>query len=236
MNASDPSSSSSAFLADWQREFLSFALERGVLRFGDFTLKSGRRSPYFFNTGLFNTGQALQRLGRAYATALNRADPPCDMLFGPAYKGIPLVSAVSIASADLFGRDLPWAFDRKEVKDHGEGGQLVGAPLSGRVVVVDDVVSSGMSIRAAAGWIRQAGAELTACLIALDRQERGEGSRSATQELAEALGAPVISVINLDAIESWLADPTRPAESSRLIPEGSLEAIRSYREQYGAGG
>lgn len=220
-------------LEPWQEEFLEFAVERGVLRFGEFTLKSGRRSPYFFNTGRFSSGAALGRLGEYYARALEASKLEWDMLFGPAYKGIPLACAVAVAASSRLGREVPFAFDRKEAKEHGEGGELIGAPVSGRVVIVDDVISSGGSVREAAATIRGAGGEVAGCLIALDRQEQGEGTRSAAQELSEALGAPVVSVIDLDAVERWLAGSESPVRRER-VPPNALEAIRAYRRSYGA--
>ncbi|MGD8429808.1 MAG: orotate phosphoribosyltransferase, partial [Ectothiorhodospiraceae bacterium] len=175
----------------YQRQFIQFALDRGVLRFGDFTLKSGRRSPYFFNAGLFNSGGALARLGEYYARAVMDAGVEFDMLFGPAYKGIPLAAATAIALSEHFQRDVPYAFNRKEAKDHGEGGNVVGAPLAGRVLVVDDVISAGTSVGESQEIIRASGAEMAGVLIALDRQERGAGERSAVQEVEARLHVPV---------------------------------------------
>ncbi len=212
-------------LPDYKHAFLDFALEQGVLRFGEFTLKSGRVSPYFFNTGLFNTGGSLGRLGQFYARALLAEGPPFDMLYGPAYKGIPLASAVGIALA-AEGRDLPWAFNRKEAKDHGEGGLLVGAPLQGRVLVVDDVISAGTSVRESVAIIEAAGATLAGVAIALDRQERGSGSNSAVQQVTAELGVPVVAIANLDDLVRWLE-----IKGDR---EAELSAIRRYRDRYGA--
>ncbi|MEX0606888.1 MAG: orotate phosphoribosyltransferase [Halofilum sp. (in: g-proteobacteria)] len=213
-------------MRDYQREFLHLAVERGALRFGRFTLKSGRSSPYFFNIGALNSGSALAGLGRAYAQAIVDAGVSADMLFGPAYKGIPLVSATSIALAQEAGRDLPWAFDRKEAKDHGEGGNVVGAPLAGRVLVVDDVLTAGTAIRQAAELIRDAGAELAAVVTALDRQERGHGDRSAALEAGEQIGAPVHSIVTLDDILDYLDE--------RGDQPGDRAEVAAYRRQYGA--
>ncbi|MBK1734418.1 orotate phosphoribosyltransferase [Halorhodospira abdelmalekii] len=212
---------------DYQEDFIHFARERGVLSFGQFTLKSGRISPYFFNSGLFNSGVALSRLGRCYAEALARAHIDFDLVFGPAYKGIPLATALSMATAEISNRDLAYAFDRKEAKDHGEGGEIVGAPLAGRrTVIIDDVISSGGSIRAAANRICAAGGHVAAIAIALDRMERGSGDVSAVAEVEEATGAPVIAIISLDHIAAYLAE--RPEDKE------TLAAIRTYRRQYGA--
>ncbi len=209
----------------YQRGFFEFAIACGVLKFGQFTLKSGRNSPYFFNAGLFNTGERLRRLGGFYAAALARSGVGFDMLFGPAYKGIPLVAATAVALAAEHGCDAPFAFDRKEAKDHGEGGVIVGAPLAGRVVVVDDVISSGLSVRHSADLINAAGARLAAVLVALDRQERGQGERSAVAEVRERHGVPVIAVAGLEQLVQYLEEDAK---------RGPVEAIRAYREQYGA--
>ena len=213
-------------MREYQRQFLRLAIERGALRFGRFELKSGRVSPYFFNVGALNTGAALAELGRTYAAALIDSEIECDMLFGPAYKGIPLVAATAAALADLHRRDLPWCFDRKAAKDHGEGGGVVGAPLAGRVVIIDDVITAGNAIRAATTLIRDAGAEVAGVVTALDRQERGEGSTSATREAAEALGAPVVSIVALDDILAFL-DEVGGAEPYR-------DEIAAYRDAWGA--
>jgi orotate phosphoribosyltransferase len=212
-------------MKDYQREFIDFAIQAGVLRFGEFTLKSGRSSPYFFNAGLFNTGAHLARLGRSYAQAIIDSGIGFDLLFGPAYKGIPLAAAASIALADHHGRNVPWCFNRKEAKDHGEGGNLVGAPLSGRVLVIDDVITAGTAIRESVDIIRHAGAALAGVVIALDRQERGRGERSAIQEVEEALGVPVVSIVRLDDLLEYLA--SQPEKSEHVV------RIRAYREQYG---
>lgn len=211
---------------DYRSEFLDYALECGVLRFGEFTLKSGRVSPYFFNTGLFNTGVRLKKLGEYYARAISDAGVEFDMLFGPAYKGIPLAAAVSIGFAALFDRDVPYAFDRKEVKAHGEGGKLIGAPMEGRVLIIDDVISAGTSARIARDLIREYGGVAAGMAIALDRQERGKGETSAVDEVRESLGAPVISIANLDRLLEYLAHRPKLADS--------LTAVERYRAQYGA--
>ncbi len=210
---------------DFQKEFIRYALACDVLRFGEFQLKSGRSSPYFFNTGLFNTGARLGRLGQFYAQALQQAGSTVDILYGPAYKGIPLVSATAIAFAQLTGKDMPFAFNRKEAKDHGEGGCLVGAPLQGKVMVVDDVITAGTSVRESAAIITAAGAELCGVLIALDRQERGEHALSAVQEVSQRFAIPVIAIIGLSDIIAYLE--MHDAESPQL------EAITAYRRQYG---
>ncbi|WP_448508196.1 orotate phosphoribosyltransferase [Immundisolibacter sp.] len=211
----------------YQREFFEFAIGSGVLKFGQFTLKSGRNSPYFFNAGLFNSGASLRRLGSFYAAALVRSGLAFDMLFGPAYKGIPLVAATAIALAGEHGRDVPFAFDRKEAKDHGEGGVIVGAPLVGRVVVVDDVISSGLSVQHSAGLIGAAGAELAGVLVALDRQERGQGACSAVAEVKARHGVPVIAVAGLDQLVQYL-------EKEDSQSTAVAAAIRAYRAQYAA--
>jgi len=215
-------------MSDFRQAFIRFAIERDVLRFGQFTLKSGRLSPYFFNAGLFNTGSAVAELGRFYAKAVIDSGIGFDMVFGPAYKGIPLAAALAIALADHHGRDVPFAFNRKEAKDHGEGGTIVGAPLRGRVLVIDDVISAGTSVRESAAMIAAAGAELAAVAIALDRQERGLGETSAVQEVQRNFGIPVVSIANLDALVGYLED-----QGDR---EAELNAVRAYRAQYGARG
>lgn len=209
----------------YQKEFIEFAIRHHVLRFGEFTLKSGRLSPYFFNTGLFNSGASIARLGRYYAETVVRAGLPFDMVFGPAYKGVPLAVATTIALAELHGRDLPYAFNRKEAKDHGEGGMTVGAPLAGRVLIVDDVISAGLSVGESIALIRAAGAEPAAVVVALDRRERSQGTLSAIQEVAQRHGIPVLSIISLDDIVACLGE----------MPdmEPAVRAIRGYRERYG---
>lgn len=216
-------------MQDYQREFLRFALDQGVLRFGDFTLKSGRHSPYFFNAGLFNTGAALARLGRFYAAALQASDLPCDVLYGPAYKGIPLAAATAIALAEQHGRDVPYAFNRKESKDHGEGGLIVGHPLQGEVLIIDDVITAGTSVRESIDIIQAHGARPAGVLIALDRQERGQDERSAVQEVRQRFGIPVVSIATLADLVAFLeASPAGTA-----IPPETVGAVRDYRSRYG---
>ncbi|MCU0936163.1 MAG: orotate phosphoribosyltransferase [Gammaproteobacteria bacterium] len=212
-------------MKSYQTEFVEFALGRKVLQFGQYTLKSGRQSPYFFNTGLFNTGAALAQLGRSYARAIVDWGLAFDMLFGPAYKGIPLVAATAVALADEHGRDLPFAFNRKEAKDHGEGGRVVGAPLVGRVLILDDVISAGTSVRESVALIESAGATPAGVCIALDRQERGTGSQSAVAEVEARFGVPVRSIVALEHLVRWL--------EGRPDMEPVLEEVRAYRKQYG---
>jgi len=212
-----------------QTEFLELALRLGVLRFGRFTLKSGRESPYFFNAGLFDTGSAIAGLGRAYAAALTQAGLEYDMLFGPAYKGIPLVTATAAALADHHGRDVPYAFNRKEAKDHGEGGNVVGRKLAGRVLIVDDVITAGTAIRESIDIIKAAGAAPAGVLLALDREERGRESRlSAVQEVRQQFGLPVVSILSLSALiaglERW----------DRGVGKEALADLKAYQSQYGA--
>ncbi len=210
---------------DYQRDFIALTLQREVLRFGEFTLKSGRQSPYFFNMGRIDSGAALAQLGRAYAAAVVASGIDVDMLFGPAYKGIALAAATAIALADHHHRDLPWAYNRKEAKDHGEGGMLVGAPLKGRVLIVDDVMTAGTAVRESLALIRASGAEPAGVLIALDRQERGQGARSAAQEVAADYAIPVIAITGLDDVLDYAGEmPHLLAEHARLV---------AYREQYG---
>jgi len=204
--------------------FIDLCLGLGALRFGDFKLKSGRTSPYFFNAGLFKTGRALAELGRHYAQAIEDARLGYDILFGPAYKGIPLVATTAIALADRHGRDTPWAFNRKEAKDHGEGGTIVGTPLAGRVLIVDDVITAGTAIRESLEIIRSAGATPVGVVIALDRQERGQGERSAVQEVEQDLALPVTSIIKL---RDLIAHVETRGETAQI------EALRRYRAQYG---
>jgi orotate phosphoribosyltransferase len=208
-----------------QRTFLDLALQRGVLRFGEFTLKSGRASPYFFNLGRMDSGAALATVGEAYATAAVQSGTPFDMLFGPAYKGIPLAAACAISLARTHGRDLPWAYNRKEAKDHGEGGVLVGAPLHGRVLIVDDVITAGTAVRESLGIIRDAGAQPAGVLVALDRQERGAGALSATQELTAEHGIPVIAIVGLGDVMEYAQGHPELA--------GQRERMAAYRAQYG---
>ena len=213
---------------DYQQDFLALALEYQALRFGEFTLKSGRVSPYFFNAGLFNDGAALARLGRCYAAALTQSGLQFDMLFGPAYKGIPLVSACAIACAERHGRNLPWAFNRKEAKAHGESGVVVGSPLKGRVVVVDDVITAGTAIRESVDLIRAAGATPVGVALALDRQERGQGERSAVQEVESDYGLKCVSILSLSGLIEALA-----AQSGGAAGPAQLAALRDYRQRYG---
>ncbi|MDY6889967.1 MAG: orotate phosphoribosyltransferase [Pseudomonadota bacterium] len=214
-------------MLDYKRDFIEFALQKGVLRFGQFTLKSGRNSPYFFNAGLFKTGAALAQLGRFYAAALQHAAIEYDLIFGPAYKGIPLAVATAMALAGEYGRDLPYVFNRKESKDHGEGGNLVGAPLVGRVLIIDDVITAGTAIREVMAIIEQAGATPAAALIALNRQERGQGELSAIQEVERDYAMPVISIIDLDDLVHYLREQGNMGQE--------LAAIESYRAEYGTG-
>jgi len=209
----------------YKKEFLEFAIQADVLRFGEFTLKSGRTSPYFFNAGLFNTGQHLARLGRFYAQAIIDSGTRFDVLFGPAYKGIPLAAATSIALADHHNLNLPYCFNRKETKAHGEGGNLVGAPLQGDILIIDDVITAGTAIRESLAIIDKAGARAAGVVIALDRQERGQGDRSAIQEMEQNLGLKVTSIIKLEELQEFLTD--------KPDFRASLQAINSYREQYG---
>jgi orotate phosphoribosyltransferase len=209
----------------YQREFLELALRRNALRFGEFTLKSGRKSPYFFNAGLFDSGAALDALGRAYAQAAVDSGIAFDMLFGPAYKGIALAAATAVALAREQARDVPVAFNRKEAKDHGEGGMLIGAPLRGRVLIVDDVISAGTAIRESLALIRAQGATPAGILIALDRQERGQGAQSAAQEIAAEFGTPVIAIARLDELFALVG------ERAELAPY--RERLQAYRAAYG---
>lgn len=210
---------------DYQRDFIQLTLQRDVLRFGEFTLKSGRQSPYFFNMGRIDSGAALAQLGRAYAAAVVNSGIEIDMLFGPAYKGIALAAATAIALADHHQRDLPWAYNRKEAKDHGEGGMLVGAPLKGRVLIVDDVMTAGTAVRESLALIEASGATAAGVLIALDRQERGQGERSAAQEVASDYGIPVLAITCLDDVLTYAGEqPGLENQYSHLL---------SYREKYG---
>jgi len=212
-----------------QREFLRLALRLGVLRFGRFTLKSGRVSPYFFNAGLFDTGSAIAGLGRAYAAALSASGLHYDMLFGPAYKGIPLVTVTAGALAEHHDRDVPYCFNRKEAKDHGEGGHIVGRSLTGRVLIVDDVITAGTAIRESIDLIRAAGATPCGVLLALDRQERGRDStRSAVQEVRDAHGLPVVSILTLSELIGGLET------GIESVPAETLADLRAYRSEYGA--
>jgi orotate phosphoribosyltransferase len=215
---------------DYRLEFIALALARKALRFGHFTLKSGRESPYFFNAGLFSDGEAMVTLGRCYAAALVNSGLEFDMLFGPAYKGIPLATATAVALAEHHGRNVPFAFDRKESKAHGEGGNIIGSPLTGRVVIVDDVISDGAAKRAAIELIRGAGAQAVGVLLALDRQERGTGPRSAVQEMEAEYGVRCVSIITLSDLISALSDKGTGLE--RVSAE-QLTLLRAYRDRYG---
>ncbi len=214
-------------MQDYQRDFLDFALQVGVLRFGEFTLKSGRVSPYFFNAGLFNTGASLARLGRFYAQTIVQSGISCDLLYGPAYKGIPLAAVTAAALYDQHGLDLPYAFNRKEVKDHGEGGIIVGHALAGRVLIIDDVISAGTSVRESVDIIQAQGATPAGVVIALDRQERGRGDKSAIQEVELEMGLPVAAIARLQDLVTFLGE--------RGDSAAHLAAIEAYRAQYGVG-
>ena len=209
---------------DFSRDFIELACRKGVLRFGAFVTKAGRNSPYFFNAGLFNDGASFRALCGFYARAIRAADIACDMLFGPAYKGIPLVAGTAIRLAED-GINLPFAFNRKEAKDHGEGGMLIGAPLAGRVLILDDVISAGTSVRESVDIIRAAGATPAGVVIALDRMERGKGILSAVQEVKETYRIPVTAVANLEDLIGFLADSPELA--------ANLEAVKAYRATYG---
>ncbi|MFA5985366.1 MAG: orotate phosphoribosyltransferase [Methylococcaceae bacterium] len=208
----------------YQEQFIHYALDCGVLKFGQFQLKSGRISPYFFNTGLFNTGAKLGKLGEFYAQCLQHAEIKTDILYGPAYKGIPLVSATAIAYYQLTNQDLPFAFNRKEAKDHGEGGHLVGAALSGNVIILDDVITAGTSVRESVAIIKQAGATPAGVLIALDRQEQGQNQISAITEISAQYHMPVFAIITLADIVDYLTTQNRPAE---------IASIKHYQALYG---
>ena len=209
----------------YKTQFLEFALELGVLQFGEFKLKSGRISPYFFNAGLFNTGYAAAKLGRFYAAAIIDADLQFDMLFGPAYKGIPLVALTAASLAEQHDEDVPFAFNRKEAKKHGEGGVTIGAPIEGRVLIVDDVITAGTAIGEAVNIIREHGAQPAGVVISLDRQEIGKGSRSAVQEVERALGVPVCSIVRLEDLIEHLEESAEYGDH--------LAAVQAYRNRYG---
>ncbi|HCN44554.1 MAG TPA: orotate phosphoribosyltransferase [Pseudomonas sp.] len=209
----------------YQRDFIRFAIDRGVLRFGEFTLKSGRTSPYFFNAGLFNSGSALAQLGRCYAAAIVDSKIPFDVLFGPAYKGIPLAAATAVALAEQHQLDVPWCFNRKEAKNHGEGGSLVGAPLAGDVLIIDDVITAGTAIREVMQIIKAQEARAAGVLIALNREERGNGELSAIQEVERDFGIPVVSIVSLTQVLEFLADDPQLKQH--------LPAVEAYRAQYG---
>ena len=209
---------------DFSRDFIALACDKGVLRFGSFVTKAGRNSPYFFNAGLFDDGASFGALCGFYAKAIAATHVPCDMLFGPAYKGIPLVAGVAIRLAEA-GRNLPFCFNRKEAKDHGEGGTLIGAPLAGRVLILDDVISAGTSVRESVDIIRAAGAEPAGVVIALDRMERGTGTQSAVEEVRERFGIPVIAVATLEDLIAYLGDSPQLA--------ANLDAVKAYRSRHG---
>ncbi|EGR1983641.1 TPA: orotate phosphoribosyltransferase [Vibrio parahaemolyticus] len=209
----------------YQREFIEFALEKEVLKFGEFTLKSGRKSPYFFNAGLFNTGRDLARLGRFYAAALADSGIEFDVLFGPAYKGIPIATTTAVALADHHDIDTPYCFNRKEAKSHGEGGNLVGSALEGRIMLVDDVITAGTAIRESMEIIKANGADLAGVLVAIDRQEKGKGELSAIQEVERDFGCAVISIVSLGDLITYLEEKGNATEH--------LEAVKAYRAEYG---
>jgi orotate phosphoribosyltransferase len=212
-------------LPGYKRDFIDFALGQEVLRFGEFTLKSGRRSPYFFNAGLFNTGARLAGLGRYYAAAIVESGVEFDVLLGPAYKGIPIASAAAVQLAEQHGRDVAWAFNRKEAKDHGEGGLIVGTPLAGRVLLVDDVITSGAAIREVMAIVDASPGELAGVVVSVDRQERGAGELSAIQEVRRDHGVDVHAIVTLDDIVEYLRQTGRYAEH--------LDAMLAYRAEYG---
>ena len=214
-------------MENYKQKFIEMSIQIGALKFGEFELKSGRVSPYFFNMGLFSTGQALKNIGDFYASALEESNIEFDMLFGPAYKGIPLASVMSASLFMNHDKDVPFVYNRKEKKDHGEGGRIVGPPLSGKIVIVDDVITAGTAIKEASQIIRETGAEISGIIIAIDRQEKGAGEYSAVQEASSKLGVPVISIVNLDQILAFVKN-----SSSEF--EDHVEAIESYRKEYGA--
>ncbi len=210
---------------NYQKAFIEFALSRKVLRFGEFTLKSGRVSPYFFNAGLFNTGSALAQLGQYYAEAIIESNLDFDVLFGPAYKGIPLAAACSVALAEHHQQDVPYSFNRKEAKAHGEGGNIVGSSLQGRILIIDDVITAGTAIRESMQIIDDAGAKPAGVVIALDRQEKGTGELSAIQEVEQQYGIPVLSIVKLEHLIAYLE------QQPEML--ANLEAVKAYRQQYG---
>ena len=212
-------------MKDYQHDFIRFAIECNVLRFGEFTLKSGRTSPYFFNAGLFNTGAMLAKLGRYYAQAIEDSGMDFDVLFGPAYKGIPLAATTAVALADHHNRDVPYAFNRKEAKDHGEGGNIVGSPLQGRILIIDDVITAGTAIRESMDLIAAHGAQPAGVVIALDRQEKGKGELSAIQEVEAEYKIPVLSIIKLEQLIQYLGGSE---EHQQYLPQ-----VQAYRDQFG---
>ena len=211
-------------MEQYQKDFVDFTLETGVLKFGEFTLKSGRISPYFFNAGLFNKGSHLSELGKFYAQAIEASALKFDVLFGPAYKGIPLAAATSIALNDSYNHNVPYSFNRKEAKDHGEGGSIVGHPPEGDILIIDDVITAGTAIREAQDIIQNCGANAKGVIVALDRQEKGKGELSAIQEVEQIFGITVLSIINLSHIIDYL----KTSDDSKI-----LDKIESYRSQYG---
>jgi len=212
-------------LLSYQRKFIEFAIQKNVLKFGEFTLKSGRVSPYFFNAGLFDDGQSMANLGTFYAQTLVNSSIPFDVLFGPAYKGIPLGTATAVCLSTLHQQNIPFAFNRKEAKTHGEGGTIVGAPLKGKIMIIDDVITAGTAIREVIEIIKAAGAEPAGVLIALDRQEKGQGELSAIQEVERDFNIPVISIVNLTQVLDYIQDVASLSTHA--------DAVSAYRSQYG---
>ena len=225
VNDTLPKSQQRLIMQDYKTQFFDLALAKGNLRFGEFTLKSGRISPYFFNAGGFDDGASLELLATCYSSAIVASGVQFDMLFGPAYKGIPLSAAIAISLNREYGRNIPFAYNRKETKDHGEGGMLVGAPMAGSILITDDVISAGTSVRESINWINEAGAKPAGVAIALDRQERGKGEKSAAQEVETCFGVPVISIAGLDDLILYLEE-----KSAKNI---DIAAIRGYRQTYG---
>jgi len=212
-------------MRDYQKDFIEFAIKNDVLRFGEFTLKSGRVSPYFFNAGLFNSGEALAKLGQYYAAAIKESDVKFDVLFGPAYKGIPLATTCAVALYEHQNTNIPYSFNRKEAKAHGEGGNIVGAALEGDILIIDDVITAGTAIRESMDIIAAANAKPAGVIIALDRQEKGSGERSAIQEVEQEYSIPVLSIIKLENLISYLENDT--------ALNNHLDAVKAYREKYG---
>lgn len=221
-------------MQEYQRTFIDLAMSRNALRFGSFKLKSGRESPYFFNAGLFNDGEAIAVLGQCYAASLMRSGLEYDMLFGPAYKGIPLATTTAVALAEHHRRNVPWAFNRKEAKDHGEGGNIVGSPLKGRVVIVDDVITAGTAIRESVDIIKAAGAIPVGVALALDRQERGQGAKSAVQEVSEQFGLRCVSILTLTGLIETFAGAAGagPGDPVRISRE-QFAALQAYQREWG---